>query len=225
MRRAVQRLVARLCVELCVCKASTRLLGLTRWAAGIQLQPAELRAIVGAIHRKRPCRLLVFGLGRDSLLWARVNHGGTTVFIEDDATWLHEVLREYRGLKAFMVDYLTRRDEWRELLDSPERLAMRLPDEVEHHTWDVVLVDAPAGFNDSNPGRMKSIALSLRLAGSAADVFVHDCDRPLEQAYCDRFLKRENLIEEVGRLRHYRVKPATADVSTRPSLPDSGHPE
>jgi uncharacterized protein (TIGR01627 family) len=225
MRQTVQWLVARLCVELCVCKPSTRLLRLTRWAAGIQLQPAELRAIVSAIHKKRPCKLLVFGLGRDSLLWARVNRAGTTVFLEDEDTWLDEVLREYPGLKAFKVDYLTRRGEWKELLDSPGRLAMRLPDDVEHQTWDVVLVDAPAGFNDSNPGRMKSIALSVRLASSAADVFVHDCDRPVERAYCDHFLRRENLVEEIGRLRHYRVKPPTADVSPRPSPPELRHPD
>jgi hypothetical protein len=219
LRQAVQWFVARFGVELSVYRPSTRLLRLTRWAAGIQLDPTELRAIVGTIHRKRPCRLLVFGLGRDSFLWARVNRGGTTIFIEDDERWLHEVLKRHRGLTAFKVNYLSRRDEWQELLDSPERLAMRLPADVEHHSWDVVLVDAPAGFDDANPGRMKSIVLARRLAKGGADVFVHDCDRPVEQVYCDRFLQPENLIEEIGRLRHYRVKPP--DLSTRPCLHDS----
>ncbi|HEX7786880.1 MAG TPA: hypothetical protein VF653_11730 [Methylomirabilota bacterium] len=179
-------------------------------AAGIQLWPDELRTIIGAIHRRRPCRLLVFGLGRDSLLWARANRGGTTIFLEDDRAWYE---KRHRTLTAFQVDYRTTRTQWRELLDSPERLAMRLPDEVEHQRWDVLLVDGPAGFSDSSPGRMKSIALALRLAGTPADVFVHDCDRPVEQAYCDRFLKPQNLLTQVGRLRHYRVNPIEPDHS------------
>lgn len=219
LRNALQLIPARLCVKLCTYRPSTRLLKLARRAAGIQLSPGELRAIVGAIHEKRPCRLLVFGLGRDSLLWAGVNRGGTTIFIEDDATWFAEVLRRYRGLKALKVDYQTCRTEWRELLASPERLAMRLPDEVERHSWDVVLVDGPAGFTDSSPGRMKSIVLAMRLANSVADVFVHDCDRPIEQMYCDRFLKPENLVAQIGRLRHYRVKPFKPDRSVGPEPP------
>ena len=55
------------------------------------------------------------------------------------------------------------------------------------------------------PGRMKSIYQSSRLISDSGDVFVHDCDRPVEIAYCDRFLKEENLRAEVQKLRHYHM--------------------
>lgn len=195
-----------LCVEICVRRVSPRLLGVIRWAADIQLSVDELKLAIAAIVQKRPCRLLVFGLGNDTPLWMRVNRGGTTVFIEDDAGWFRSVLARHPRAKAHLVSYRTQRAEWRGLLDSAERLAMPLPEEVEGNRWDVILVDAPAGYEDSSPGRMMSIALARRLASDGADIFVHDCDRLVEQEYCDRLLRPENLLAEVGIIRHYRLQ-------------------
>ena len=172
---------------------------------GIQLSHEELRVILEAVREKAPCNFLVFGLGNDSAVWLRINRGGNTVFVEDDERWLQKVVKSNRRIKAHLVDYLTRRTQWEELLESPGLLDMPLPDEIEREKWDVILVDAPAGWNDGTPGRMKSIFLSSRLADISSDVFVHDCDRQIEKIYCDRFLKRENLKAEVGSLRHYRL--------------------
>jgi glucuronoxylan 4-O-methyltransferase len=82
---------------------------------------------------------------------------------------------------------------------------MKLPNTIEALGWDVILVDAPAGYTDSKPGRMKSIFLAKRLAASPGDVFVHDCEREVERVYCDRFLGREHLTSEVNLLRHYQI--------------------
>jgi hypothetical protein len=51
---------------------------------------------------------------------------------------------------------------------------------------------------------MKSIALASRLAAPGEEAFVHDCDRWVEQQYCDRYLGLENLRGQVGTLRCYR---------------------
>jgi uncharacterized protein (TIGR01627 family) len=202
----LKRLIMALSVRVCVLHASAFLLGVIRWAADIQLSVDELGLAITAIAQKRPCRLLVFGLGNDTPLWMRVNRGGTTVFIEDDEAWFRRVLARHRRAKAHLVSYRTQRAEWRGLLASTERLSMTLPDEVERARWDVILVDAPAGYEDSSPGRMMSIALARRLASDGADIFVHDCDRLVEQEYCDRLLKPENLQAEVGIIRHYRLQ-------------------
>lgn len=187
----------------------------------MQLDPPETARIIAAIRSRGPCKLLVFGLGRDSPLWSRINLGGMTVFLEDDPTWFQQVLRKHRKLNACLVDYASRREEWRELLDSPDRLALALPESVERDGWDVILIDGPAGFADSNPGRMKAIAVARSLAAAPADVFVHDCDREVEQVYCDRFLGPENLLHEVGVLRHYRVNRPTGRGGTSPERPAS----
>jgi hypothetical protein len=36
-------------------------------------------------------------------------------------------------------------------------------------------------------------------------VIVHDCDRHLERAYCDQFLRAAPLVHELQRTRHYRT--------------------
>ncbi|XP_066337759.1 glucuronoxylan 4-O-methyltransferase 3-like [Miscanthus floridulus] len=46
---------------------------------------AEAGAASRVLARRAPCGLLVFGLGPDSALWAALNHGGRTLFLEADA--------------------------------------------------------------------------------------------------------------------------------------------
>ncbi|HEX2225191.1 MAG TPA: hypothetical protein VHN15_13405, partial [Thermoanaerobaculia bacterium] len=88
----------------------------------------------------------------------------------------------------------------------PTRLALELPLAAAVTSWDLILVDGPAGYADSCPGRMKSLYTAAALARRkpGADVIVHDCDRPLEQAYCERFFHPLELVRELDRLRHYR---------------------
>ena len=130
---------------------------------GIQLSSEQLKVIFTTIKRKAPCKLLVFGLGNDSVFWSKLNRGGVTIFLEDNKDWLQNVTKRSKGMTAFLVNYNTRRKDWKVLLESPSLFNMALPNDVEKEEWDVVLVDGPAGWNDKTPGRMKSIFLSLRL--------------------------------------------------------------
>ena len=186
----------------CLCPLSLKRCGKLN---EIQLSDNELRVIIDSVKGQAPCNFLVFGLGNDSTFWLRINRGGNTVFIEDDKRWFQKILKSNPRIKAHLVDYLTLKTQWKELLESPGLLDMSLPNEIEREKWDVIFVDAPAGWHDMTPGRMKSIFLSSRLAGISSDVFVHDCDRQIEKIYCERFLKQENLKAEVGLLRHYHI--------------------
>lgn len=175
----------------------------------IQLSIQQLQLILLTIKKRRPCKLFVFGLGNDSLLWSKLNQGGKTVFLEDNKVWLDKVTKKLKRIEAFHVDYNTRREDWKKFLESPSLLEMTLPNNLEKKEWDVVLVDAPAGKDDNSPGRMKSIFLSSRLINNSGDVFVHDCNREIEDIYSNHFLKKENLRSEikasVGILRHYNI--------------------
>jgi len=153
--------------------------------------------------------LLVFGLGNDSFFWSSLNRKGITVFLEDDTEWFQKIIKKSKNIKAFLVSYNTQRKDWKTMLENKSLLEMTLPNDVEKEAWDVILVDAPAGWNDESPGRMKSIFLSSKLIKNSGDIFVHDCDREVEDIYCDKFLQKENLKAEIkapiGLLRHYHI--------------------
>ena len=166
----------------------------------VQLHPTELRPIVAAITARPGCSLLVFGCGKDSVFWEKVNRNGTTTFLEDNPEWLGLARSALTRAEAHLVHYGTRRPDWAVLMNAPSRLELELPVAVSSRLWDVVLVDGPAGYDDDQPGRMKSIYMASRLVAPGGCVFVHDCDRQIEREYAERFLgDRRLFVEAKGR--------------------------
>lgn len=165
---------------------------------GVLLHVVEIEAVIAAIRARPDCALLVFGVGNDSALWTRVNAQGTTLFLENDAEWARRVAASLPAAQIAAVSYRTTRGQWRALLDDPGSLAMSLPRTVRERPWDVVLVDGPAGYDDTTPGRMQSIYEASRLVAPGGIVFVHDCERPVEQAYCERYLGADRLAVSVA---------------------------
>jgi len=177
-----------------------------RGRLGIQLHADEISEILKAI--KPPANFLVFGLGNDSVFWAEANKGGRTVFLEDGKKWVDSIRIKHPFLETYLVDYGTKLTDWKYLLEHPGELNLDLPNEISGVQWDVILVDGPAGYFKKAPGRMKSICAASRLIRKGGDVFVHDTEREVENAYCNRFLLPGNLVNGVeGRahLRHYRI--------------------
>ena len=176
---------------------------------GIQLSSEQITLITKVVKEKPACRFLVFGVGNDSLYWELMNEGGQTVFIEDKQFWIDRVKRRSSNISISMVTYNSNLSDWQKFLDDPALLEMSFPDGLADQEWDVILVDAPAGYDDSCSGRMKSIYAALQLVKKTGDIFVHDCDRKIEALYCDQLLKPENMQVELkatdaGYLRHYR---------------------
>ncbi len=175
----------------------------------IQLTPHQLLAVCHSLRCSPRCNFLVFGVGNDSRLWLAANAGGRTAFVEDNRDWFDSVRRALPALEGYFVTYPTKVSKWREVLREPGKLRIALPPSVANARWDVLLVDGPAGWHGGAPGRMCSIHAASELAADGADVFVHDCERPVEAACCDLYLKPENLIEEIGAggavLRYYRL--------------------
>lgn len=174
-----------------------------------QLSIKEYGLIAEEIVNHRPCSVLVFGVGKDSSLWIDTNKDGETVFLEDNLKWLNHLLLSIQGIYAYKVSYDTLRTQWKYFLE-PENeslLLLPLPTEIREKRWDIIFVDAPAGMSDKTPGRMKSIYTAAHLAHKYGNthVFVHDCNRIVEAVYTSKFLKDENLIEFVDKLRHYYI--------------------
>ena len=149
---------------LCAVFPGSATIQLMRLLNGIHLNSVELEPVIKSIKRRTPCNLLVFGLGNDSQFWASLNRRGRTIFLEDNEYWYKVILQRDPFIRAYLVNYQTRRSQWQELLDTPDLLIMSLPEEIQMTSWDIILVDGPNGFNDDNPGRMKSIYLASKLA-------------------------------------------------------------
>ena len=168
------------------------------------MQPSELLPIVRAIRSRPGCSLLVFGCGNDSVIWEEVNRDGTTVFIEDDPSWAEKIRARLTTANIYLTKYGTKLSEWISLLHSSDRLELDLPEQVSARRWDVIVVDGPAGHENhakctghEAPGRMKSIYMASKLVAPGGFVFVHDCDRLVEQQYVTRFLGPSRLFIRV----------------------------
>lgn len=156
----------------------------------------QCRLIGEAVSLFPCCRLLVFGVGRDSPMWRDLNPNGTTLFLEHDRRWLHEVRSRHPDLDVLPVTYTTNIEEWRELLDRPARLQLDLPDRVRGTRWDVLIVDGPPGMSAAMQdgmaepihGRMQSIAAARDLVTDGGVVFVDDTNREVESKYAYKFL-------------------------------------
>lgn len=199
----LRRTVFRPIMYLCTGKPGIIRITLMKIAYNICMHPNEILCIARTIKTKQPCRLLIFGLGNDSMFWSLMNRCGETVFLEDHPVWFSRVTSLNPSINAFLIKYRTVLLEWRELLKHPRYLQMDLPEDIEKKTWDVILVDGPVGWNNTAPGRMKSIFAAGNLITSSADVFVHDCNRKIEQVYSDRYLGKNNMVRQVRKLRHY----------------------
>ncbi|XP_057434074.1 probable methyltransferase At1g27930 [Lotus japonicus] len=180
----------------------------------------------------RPSNFLVFGLGHDSLMWASMNPGGNTLFLEEDPKWVQTVLKDEPGLRAHTVRYRTQLREAHALLSSSRsepacspnkaflrgnracRLALEnLPDEVYETEWDLIMIDAPKGYYAEAPGRMAAVFSAAVMArnrkgSGVTHVFLHDVDRKVEKVYAGEFLCKKNLVKGVGRLWHFQIPPS-----------------
>jgi len=154
-----------------------------RWSADFQLYPGEIALVLAQLHTAN--NFLVFGLGRDTPLWAALGPDQTH-FLEHDQKWI-AAYPEWAD-RIHRVHYTTRVEQYRELLGKPESLELELPETVSKREWDVILIDAPPGYEAGTPGRMQSIQAASRLVRPGGHVLVHDMDREVERIYAATFL-------------------------------------
>uniref|UniRef100_A0A6N2M973 Polysaccharide biosynthesis domain-containing protein n=1 Tax=Salix viminalis TaxID=40686 RepID=A0A6N2M973_SALVM len=199
----------------------------------------EISVSAKILEEKSPCNFLVFGLGHDSLMWSALNHGGRTVFLEEDEAWIAQIKRRFPMLESHNVTYYSKVKEAANLMEvgkGPEctavndprfsmcQLAMKgLPNEVYEIEWDLIMVDAPTGYHEEAPGRMTAIYTAGMVARNRkdgeTDVFVHDVDREVEDKFSKSFLCEGYMKKQVGKLRHFTI-PSHRDDVDRPFCPE-----
>ena len=65
----------------------------------------EISVSLRVLQKKAPCNFLVFGLGHDSLMWTALNHGGRTIFLEEDKSWIEQIKQKLPSLESYHVVY------------------------------------------------------------------------------------------------------------------------
>jgi glucuronoxylan 4-O-methyltransferase len=203
---------------------------------------AEAATAARALARRAPCNLLVFGLGADAPLWAGLNHGGRTLFLDADAGQVASA-RPPAGLDlgAHHVAYQDRAtavsDELLALRDSPDcssptttkplspddlgrspcTLAPRgLPAAFYEAEWDVIVVNAPAA---ASAIYVAGVAARARRPGAGeTDVVVNGVDSPAEERFVRAFLCEGYIKEEAGRTRRFAI-PSHRDKEATPFCP------
>ncbi|MGI9319258.1 MAG: hypothetical protein ACR2QW_18165 [bacterium] len=145
------------------------------------------------ILRKGPrCNMLVFGLGRDSIIWQTVNPG-FTLFVEHDTRWSRTMEKQINGIQVLNYEYLTQCEPTLPVHEQPpisetELAAYPIPPELLARKWDIILIDGPTGFDNSCPGRMLPIYWSSVISSNRCDIFVDDYMRPIEFTHTNKFL-------------------------------------
>lgn len=178
---------------------------LLRRLLAIQISNSELLAIHDVISQIKQSNMLIFGVGNDSILWASLNKRGKTIFLEDNIDWLNNIANRYPQLIIQKVQYSTKRKDYMQYIENPESFPFDLPQDINTQAWDLVLVDAPAGYNDDTPGRMQSIYTAHKLLQSGGYLFIHDMNRHVEQVCVKSFLFDAQLIIKVGKLSGYKI--------------------
>ncbi|XP_038975296.1 protein IRX15-LIKE-like [Phoenix dactylifera] len=189
---------------------------------------ADLRTIAAVLRRRAPCKFLVFGLGHETPLWRALNHGGRTVFLDENEYYIAHLEGHLPGLEAYDIAYTTKAREMPDLIAASRRgrrgdcrpvqnllfsncrLALNdLPNALYDIPWDVILVDGPRGHASTSPGRMSAIFTAAVMARSAGpgptDVLVHDYEREVERVCSEEFLCNENLVANTGQLAHFLI--------------------
>ncbi|XP_022954973.1 glucuronoxylan 4-O-methyltransferase 1-like [Cucurbita moschata] len=199
----------------------------------------EITVAASVLAVRSPCNFLVFGLGHDSLMWATLNHGGRTLFLEEDESWIQQIHRRFPMLESRHACYDSKVQQADSLMDVGKGLECRavgdpkysvcqlaqkgLPEEVYDVKWDLIMVDAPTGYYDDAPGRMTAIYTAGMMArnreeGGITDVFVHDVNREVEDKFSMEFLCEGYMVKQEGRLRHFRI-PSHRDELDKPFCP------
>lgn len=176
-----------------------RLMRRRRRYKGMQLKTIEAIRVIHAIEQFEKCNLLVFGLGNDSPFWCEANKKGRTVFLEDFQPWFDKITGKYPEIEAYPISYPNNITQWKELIDQTHRLKVDLAADISETPWNVILVDGPRGheFSKEIPGRMSSIYMASQLVTEGGYVFVHDGERHVENAFSEKYLGKEHLVEKI----------------------------
>lgn len=145
-------------------------------------------------------KVLVFGLGYDSKMWYNANKQKNIWFIESNNEYIklnnyidpqYLIKYDYRNITV-KTSFKLSDNEINDIKKYP------LPPEVmKHAPYDLIIVDAPTGFNDAQPGRLLPIYWTAnKLSRKGTVIYVDDVERPLENYCINKFLSGSIFVKQ-----------------------------
>ena len=162
---------------------------------GVQLTEVALSEITSStLHKKT----LIYGLGNDSKYWDSVC---IATFIEENPLWAEKsgidrdkiILYNYKDITVENSFYKT----------DTELSSYPLPTQEK---YDVIVIDAPTGYNNQCPGRLLPIYWAKQMLNKGGIIYVDDCNRPLEKYAIEKYFKdnkKEYFNERTGLIKIY----------------------
>lgn len=144
----------------------------------IQMDKIVMNDIIMNCENKK---MLVFGLGYDSELWYNCTNKNT-VFIENNQTYI-DLCKNIPNNNIIYYRYpadVTVKNSFR--LKDETICNYKIPDNIlEQGPFDIIIVDGPAGYDDTCPGRLLPIFWSKTILSKPGTIiYIDDASRPLE---------------------------------------------
>jgi len=170
------------------------------------LSAIELYAISLILTVKSASTLLVFGVNEDARYWCDINGaGGKTYFLEHERNRIQRGTSEiFSKLSPMSSDVSLIAVEYNGTVATASSFfktpyLMKVPSEIVSVCYDVILLDGPSGYTESDPGRMEAgyfaaeAAKRCVLSGEldAVYVFMHDSERDVEKRIIKEYFSKD----------------------------------
>lgn len=145
----------------------------------IQLSEKFIKSLLFEIINKNK-KVLIFGMGYDSLLWYKANNCKNIFFIEDNDNYIK---LNHKIKKKCVVKYNYRNVSVRESLQNKINPSIyNLPKRIEKNKpFDLILIDGPQGYSEKSYGREIPYYWSRhKLMHKKTKIYLDDINRPLE---------------------------------------------
>lgn len=165
---------------------------------GVQLAKPVIADIFNEATKIKKCKMLVFGLGRDSIMWHKLTD---SYFIENYQKWidLNRDIPKDRIVKFTYPEVNVGNCLQKFSAGELDFNQLQVPEEIKKQApFDIILVDGPQGFNGKCAGRLYPIKWAVReLSKPDTLVYVDDSKRQLEKRSIERFVKSPTRVVKV----------------------------
>jgi hypothetical protein len=138
-------------------------------------------------HFRSDTKMLVFGLGYDSMMWYEGN-SKNTFFIEHDETYI-KLNKDIPASNIVKYDYTTTCSESMKLSDDTISSFIIPENIINQGPFDIIIIDGPPGGGPKTPGRLIPSYWSTLLSKPGTVIYIDDSSRPLEDFCIQKYFK------------------------------------
>jgi len=143
---------------------------------------------------KANTKMLVFGLGYDSMMWYKGNNKNT-FFVENNDKYIQLNSKYIPSDKIIKYDYKTNCISSQELTES-EIQKFEIPEKIlQNAPFDIIIIDGPEGYSPEKPGRLIPCYWSSLISKQGTLIYVDDSSRVLED-FCIKKYFPTNIKQE-----------------------------